>query len=127
MKPLTRYDHEIERNGEVAIGLHCYSSRMVPDDGGDWYAKDEADAVIRELGELVDSWMNSATTRAHQLNAAEKRIAELEAERDAARADAESNRVNTERYECMRDKYLSRWIEKEKIDALIDKARGVTK
>jgi phage I-like protein len=100
---------------------------MVPDDGGDWYAKDEADAVIRELGELVDSWMNSATTRAHQLNAAEKRIAELEAERDAARADAESNRVNTERYECMRDKYLSRWIEKEKIDALIDKARGVTK
>ena len=55
MKPLTRY------------ALETYSlgySELIPRDHGQWYAKDEADAVIREL----------------------------QAERDAARADAERYR-----------------------------------
>lgn len=85
MKPLTRYAPALEGGGPYAADY----ATMLEDERGSYYAKAEADARIAELGELVDSWMNSATTRAHQLNAAEKRIAELEAERDAARADAE--------------------------------------
>jgi hypothetical protein len=133
VKPLTRYDHEIERNGEVAIGLHCYSSRMVPDDGGDWYAKDEADAVIRELTRQRDNaqqFLDECSVSVAELS---EQVAELESERDAAlqavddlraervevaelqaavdtwrrdceaaRADAERNRVNAERYEWAR-------------------------
>jgi hypothetical protein len=54
---------------------------MTADPGGKWYAKDEADAVIREL----------------------------EAERDAARADAERNLVNADRYEGLRDSAAGQW------------------
>lgn len=46
VKPLTRYDHGLAWN---RAGAEPYSSCMVPDDEGQWYAKAEADAVIRQL------------------------------------------------------------------------------
>jgi multidrug resistance efflux pump len=58
---------------------------MQADPNGDWYAKDEADARIAELEKRI----NQATIAlAEQLGARHK----AEAERDAARADAERYR-----------------------------------
>ena len=44
MKPLTRYSH-----GVVRVGSASHQSFMEPDEDGDWYAKDEVDALIDEL------------------------------------------------------------------------------
>lgn len=67
MKPLTRYWN---------------SDYMEAQPDGDWYAKDEADAVIRHYQDEALCAEEAAMTHA-------QRVAELEAERDAARADAE--------------------------------------
>jgi hypothetical protein len=55
---------------------------MTADPDGKWYAKDEADAIITEYQAI-------AIQAASQLQAERIRTRELEAERDAARADAE--------------------------------------
>jgi hypothetical protein len=59
---------------------------MTADPGGKWYAKDEADAIITEYQAI-------AIQAASQLQAERIRTRELEAERDAARADAERLRA----------------------------------
>ena len=137
MKPLTRYEPL------------DYGGHMEPDKDGQWYAKDEADAVIRELE------LDSVGLRSITLQQAD-RIAELEAasmqttkaarilmrQRDAAWADAERNRANAERYEYLR---RSHWSDSplcvvsvpkentilgadlpsgDRLDAAIDAARG---
>ncbi|MFN8993133.1 MAG: hypothetical protein ACK5X3_05625 [Pseudomonadota bacterium] len=71
MKPLTRYDAPY--------------APMQADPNGDWYAKDEADAVIRHYQDEALCAEEAAMTHA-------QRVHELEAERDAARADAERMR-----------------------------------
>ena len=93
MKPLTRYELCEDAN------RHPPYAGMRPSDDGEWYAKDEADALIAELeAELRE--VNAEADR-EEIRARAK-IRELETERDAARADAERNRVNAERYEWLR-------------------------
>ncbi len=96
MKPLTRYALE-----SYVQGWH-ERHEMTADPGGKWYAKDEADAIITEYQAI-------AIQAASQLQAERIRTRELEAERDAARADAERNRVNADRYEWLRDSAAGQW------------------
>jgi hypothetical protein len=58
---------------------------MTADPDGKWYAKDEADARIEELEKRVAMLADQVVIRG-------RRMFELEAERDAARADAERYR-----------------------------------
>ncbi len=105
MKPLKTYD-------STTRGAMRESER------GDWYAKEEADAVIQRQSDTIQ-----------ELGL---RNAELEAERDAARADAE-------RYRWLREESSLSWSRigvlafahfkkddaiKAQLDAGIDAARG---
>ena len=101
MKPLTRYDCFSRVDG-----ASCYA-QMEPWQHGNYYAKDEADARFAKLEATIDAAVRSqsecmdiARKRIAELIAAydgmcavsvaqTRAIAELEAERDAARADAE--------------------------------------
>ncbi len=107
MKPLTRYELCEDAN------RHPPYAGMRPSDDGEWYAKADADARIRHYQDEALCAEEAAMSHAQRVaelerdlktlaEASRNRIAELQTERDAARADAERNRVNAERYEWLR-------------------------
>jgi len=110
VKPLTRYALDAFCESGDA---HCVMGEHID---GQWYAKDEADAVIQrqsdtiqELGlrnaeleaerdKLSDAWDSLMQTASEQL----VELAQLRAERDAARADAERYRWLRQRNEAIK-------------------------
>jgi hypothetical protein len=135
VKPLARYKHT---TGHGQFGNVI--SRMVPHDRGDYYAKDEADALIQrqsdtiqELGlrnaeleaerdKLSDAWDSLMQTASEQL----VELAQLRAERDAARADAERWRAACDegRVGLNREGEVVILHNKGDADAAIDAARS---
>lgn len=78
MKPLTRY--ALESYVQERHERH----EMTPDPDGNYYAKDEADAVIRELTRQRDNaqqFLDECSVSVAELS---EQVAQLESERDAA-------------------------------------------